>query len=236
MEKKLETLLRDFEYHAREAVSAVQDRAAAQKLSKDAERRIAKLRREFREQFDSTVVAHSTGADKNDPHAQPQVVKHVAEGDTVKLKSTGRGARVLRRADDNHFEVEMGAMKMKIARDDIAEVLISANAPGKPEDTPVKAARARGISVSLENEGATVPSEINVIGQTVDEASQKVEKFVDRAFLAGLPRVRVVHGSGMGILRKALRQLLQQHPHVTSVVEAPQNEGGGGATLVELNV
>ena len=67
MEKKLETLLRDFEYHAREAVSAVQDRAAAQKLSKDAERRIAKLRREFREQFDSTVVAHSTGADQRRP-------------------------------------------------------------------------------------------------------------------------------------------------------------------------
>ena len=64
MEKKLESLLRDFEYHAREAVNAIQDRAAAQKLSKDAERRIAKLRREFREQFDSTVVAHATGADQ----------------------------------------------------------------------------------------------------------------------------------------------------------------------------
>ena len=92
MEKKLDSLLRDFEYHAREAVNAIQDRAAAQKLSKDAERRIAKLRREFREQFDSTVVAHATGADQGDPHAQPQVVKHVSEGDTVKLKSTGRAA------------------------------------------------------------------------------------------------------------------------------------------------
>ena len=234
MEKKLESLLRDFEYHAREAVNAVQDRAAAQKLSKDAERRIAKMRREFSEQFNSTVVAHSTGADHGDPHAQPQVVKHVAEGDMVKLKSTGRGARVVRKVDDNHFEVEMGAMKMKITRDDIAEVLASAH--GKAADTPVKAARARGISVSLENEGANVPSEINVIGQTVDEASSRVERFVDQAFLAGLPRVRVVHGSGMGILRKALRQLLQQHPHVASVAEAPQNEGGGGATLVELNV
>jgi DNA mismatch repair protein MutS2 len=234
LEKKLESLLRDFEYHAREAVNAVQDRAAAQKLSKDAERRIAKMRREFREQFDSTVVAHSTGADHGDPHAQPQLVKHVSEGDTVKLKSTGRPARVVRKVDDHHFEVEMGAMKMKIGRDDIAEVLASAR--GRAAESPVKAARARGISVSLENEGANVPSEINVIGQTVDEASSRVERFVDQAFLAGLPRVRVVHGSGMGILRKALRQLLQQHPHVTSVAEAPQNEGGGGATLVELNV
>ena len=232
MEKKLESLLRDFEYHAREAVNAVQDRAAAQKLSKDAERRIAKLRREFREQFDSTVVAHSTGADQGDPHAQPQLVKHVSQGDTVKLKSTGRSARIARKIDDNHFEVEMGALKMKIGRDDIAEVVAAA----QPAETPVKAARARGISVSLENEAGNVPTEINVIGQTVDQASREVEKFVDRAFLAGLPRVRVVHGSGMGILRKALRQLLQQHPHVAAVAEAPQNEGGGGATLVELNV
>jgi len=232
MEKKLESVLRDFEYHAREAVNAIQDRAAAQKLSKDAERRVAKLRREFREQFDSTVVAHSTGADEGDPHAEPQVVKHVSEGDTVKLKSTGRSARVSRKIDDTHFEVEMGVMKMKIARDDIAEVLATARAI----DTPVKAARARGISISLDNEGATVPSEINVIGQTVDDASREVEKFVDRAFLAGLPRIRVVHGSGMGILRKALRQLLQKHPHVASVAEPPQNEGGGGATVVELRV
>lgn len=232
MEKKLEALLRDFEYHAREAVNAVQDRVAAQKLSKDAERRIAKLRRDFREQFDSAVVAHSSGADQGDPHAQPQLVKHVAQGDTVKLKSTGRSARVARKIDDDHFEVEMGVMKMKIARADIAEVLSSA----RPAQTPVQAARARGISISLEREDSNVPQEINVIGQTVDDASREVERFVDRAFLAGLPRVRVVHGSGMGILRKALRQLLQQHPHVASVAEPPQNEGGGGATVVELRV
>jgi DNA mismatch repair protein MutS2 len=231
MEKKLDSLFKDFEYHAREAVQAVQDRAAAQKLSKDAERRMAKLRREFREQFDSTVVAHSTGADKGDPHAQAHVVKHVSEGDTVKLKSVGRPAVVKRKIDENHFEVEIGAMKMKIARDDIADVVVRA-------DSPVVAARARGINVSLQTEVSDLntPTEINVIGRTVDDATREVEKFVDRAFLAGLPRVRVVHGSGMGILRKALRQYLQKHPHVASVAEPPQNEGGGGATVVELRV
>src|ERR1022692_1656517 len=162
MEKKLESVLRDFEYHAREAVNAIQDKAAAQKLSKDADRRIAKMRREFREQFDSTVVAHASGADEGDPHAQPQLVKQVSEGDSVKLKSTGRAATVLRKLDDAHFEVAMGAMKMKIARDDIAEVLSSALSGARAGNSPVKAARARGISVSLENEGQNAASEINV--------------------------------------------------------------------------
>ncbi|MBZ5614599.1 MAG: endonuclease MutS2 [Acidobacteriia bacterium] len=238
MEKKLEALFRDFEYHAREAVNAVQDRAAQQKLSKEAERRIAKMRREFREQFDATVVAHSTGADRGDPNAQPSLVKHVSEGDTVKLKSMGRAAVVKKKIGENHFDVEIGSMKMRIAREDIAEVLASGQGQSKAQPTPVEAARSRGITIRLENESSHLnpPSEINVIGRTVDEATAEVEKFVDRAFLAGLPRVRVVHGSGMGILRKALRQYLRKHPHVESVTEPPINEGGGGATVVELRV
>jgi DNA mismatch repair protein MutS2 len=230
LEKKLESVLRDFEYRARETVNAVQDRAQALKLSKDAERRIAKMRREFREQFDSTVVAHSTGSDAGDRNAAPHVVKHVSVGDVVRLRSLGRDAKVTRHFDDDSFEVAAGPMKMKVARDDIADVVMRAGGD------PVSAARARGINVALAREDDSVPTEINVIGQTVDDATREVEKFVDRAFLAGAVRVRVVHGSGMGILRKALRQFLQQHPHVATVSEPPQNEGGAGATVVELKV
>ncbi len=228
LEKKMESVLHDFEYQARETVNAVQERAQALKLSKDAERRIAKMRREFREQFDSTIVAHTTGADAGDEHAKPHVVRHVSPGDTVRLKSMGRDAKVLRHFDDDSFEVAVGPMKMKVPRDDIASVVSQASA------NPVAAARARGINVSLSREDESVPTEINVIGQNVDEATRAVEKFVDRAFLAGAVRLRVVHGSGMGILRKALRQFLQSHPHVATVSEPPQNEGGGGATVVEL--
>ena len=142
-------------------------------------------------------------ADRGDPHAQPALVKHVSEGDTVKLKSMGRAAVVKKKVGDNHFDVEIGSMKMRIAREDIAEVL------SRTGESPVDAARARGIKVSLQSEpgSASMPSEINVIGRTVDEATSEVERFVDRAFLAGMPRVRIVHGSGMGTLRKALREL-----------------------------
>ena len=64
-----------------------------------------------------------------------------------------------------------------------------------------------------------------MIGRNVDEATDQVEKFLDRAFLAGLPRVRIVHGTGMGILRKALRAYLQRHPQVATVAEPPAQRG-----------
>ncbi len=230
LERKLESLLRDFEYHARESVNAIQDRAESVKLSREAERRIARARREFREQFNQSIVAHSSGADRDDPNAQPHRVQHVSEGDTVQLKSLGRAGKVTRKFPDDAVEVQIGPMKVRVLIDDIAEVIVRA------ADSPVQAARQKGISVRLRNEEESAPAELNVIGHNVDDATRALEKFLDRAFLAGLSRVRVVHGSGMGILRRALRQYLQSHPQVASVSEPPQQEGGAGATVVELKV
>ncbi len=230
MEQKLDGLIHDLEYRVRETVNAVQDRAAATKLSKEAERRVAKMRREFREQFDNTIVAHTSGADRDDPNARPDLVQHVSEGDTIKLRSVNRTAIVRRKVSEDLFEVEAGVIKMRIPRADIAQVVARAG------DNPVAAARARGINVQLDRDDLTAPTEINVIGHNVDDATREVEKFVDRAFLAGMPQVRIVHGSGMGILRKALRSFLQKHPHVANVTEPPQNEGGAGATVVDLRI
>jgi DNA mismatch repair protein MutS2 len=124
---------------------------------------------------------------------------------------------------------------MRVPLDDIAAV-IAAQAANNPVPNPVNAARGRGINVRLRDEEASAPAELNVIGRNVDEATAEVEKFVDRAFLAGLSHIRIVHGSGMGILRRALREYLKTHPQVIAVTEPPQNQGGGGATEVELKV
>ncbi len=236
LEGKLASLLKDFEFQMRENVRAVEDRVAQQKLSKEAERRINRLRREFQESFNQTVVAHRTGADQGDTNAQPHLLRHIAPGDQVRLKSMGKVTTVQREVEKDLFEVALGPIKMRVKRDDIAEVVRSA-APQAPngQDPLAAARRQKGVHVSVTSANTDeMRAEINLIGRTVDEATGELEKYLDRAFLAGLERVRVIHGHGAGILRRGVREFLKNHPHVAGIEEAPQNEGGQGATLVEL--
>ena len=236
LEAKLASLMKEFEFQMRENVRAVEDRVAQQKLSKEAERRITRLRREFQESFNQAVVAHRTGADQGDNNAQPHVVRHVAPGDQVRLKSMNKIAVVQREVEKDLFEVALGPIKMRVKRDDIAEVVKSAAPLSADRADPLAAARRhKGIQVSVTSANTDdMRMEINLIGRTVDEATEELEKYLDRAFLAGLPRVRVIHGHGAGILRRGVRDFLKSHPHVATIAEAPQNEGGQGATLVEL--
>jgi len=228
LEGKLASLMKEFEYQMRDSVKSIEDKGAKAKATAEADRRIARLKREFQESFNQTVVAHVSGADKKDPAAQPHVVRNVGAGDMVRLKSMGRDAKVERIIDDRTYEVSIGPMKMRVPKDDIAHVTVPA-----PRQSPIQQAQKRGIKV-VAREPDVVPGEINVIGRTADEARDEVERFLDQAFLAGRPMVRVVHGTGMGILRRSLRDYLRKHPHVTSIEEPPYNEGGQGATLVQL--
>ena len=233
LEGKLNSLIGEFEGQLREMVKAIDDKAVAKKIARDSSARIARLRREFSEQFNSTVVAHTTGADKNDPAAQAGgrgvAVRAVKIGDLVKLKSLGRQARVERVIDAKNFEVLVGTMKMRVTESDIAEVTPMVAL------TPLEAARRRGgITVQTSTDSDSVPMEINVIGRTAEEAQDEVSRYLDRAFMAGLPHIRIVHGTGMGVLRRTLREFLKNHPQVTSVTEPPHDQGGQGATEVEL--
>ena len=236
LESKLASLLKDFEFQMRENVRAVEDRASQQKLSKEAERRITRLRREFQESFNQAVVANKTGADQGDINAQPHLLRHVAPGDSVFLKSMGKVAVVQREIERDLFEVALGPIKMRVKRDELSAPSGLGSDSGKGRADPLAAARKqKGVHVTVTSANTdNLRAEINLIGRTVDEATDELEKYLDHAFLAGLPRVRIIHGHGAGILRRGVREFLKGHPHVAGIEEAPQNEGGQGATLVEL--
>ncbi len=232
LELKLAALLEDFDTQLKEVVKAIDDKTVAQKIARDSALRMSRVRREFSEQFSSTVLAHTTGADKGDilqKRPDPKAPPAIKPGDLVTLKSLGRQARVDRLIDDKSLEVSVGQMKMRALRSDIVAIE-SINVV-----TPLEAARRRGgVTVRTNDDLDYTPSEINVIGRNAAEAEDEVQRYIDRAFLAGLPRVRIVHGTGLGVLRRTIREFLKSHPHVTTVTEPAHNEGGQGATLVEL--
>ena len=228
LERQLSGLIKEFEVQLRDTVKAIDDKTIAQKIAKDSALRIARLRREFSEQFQSTVEANTAPSQGNAPAKKAQRDGEPRAGDLVRLKSLGREGVVVRVIDAKTLEVSFGTMKTRVPRSDIAELTpVREPAPG------VQARRRGGVTVAGGN-SEYLTSEINVIGKTADEAESEVERFVEHAFLAGLAQIRVVHGVGMGILRRTLRDFLRKHPHVTGIEEPAYNEGGQGVTMVSL--
>jgi DNA mismatch repair protein MutS2 len=239
LERQLTATLRELETQAKAAVEAIEERSAREKAQVEAERRVARLRREFSEQFTAQVRSRRPNALQT---AAAQAATHTLDpslaglGDTVRLK-IGQQGKITRELDANTLEVAIGSMKMKVRRGEIAQVVLRAREDRGP--SPLEGVRKqRNITVhttrSEDDFHSGVASEINVIGLTADHAGDEVTKYVDQAFLAGLRRVRIVHGTGMGVLRRTLRASLHAHPHVATVTEADQYEGGQGATIVEL--
>ncbi len=120
-------------------------------------------------------------------------------------------------------------MKMQVSVDDVLEVLPETGAPATgPGKLP------KGVTFRPAPELAPVHQEINIIGQRAEEARDALDEFLDRAVMATASRVRIVHGHGMGVLKKVVSDLLSRHPHVAKYYPASQSEGGAGATIAEL--
>jgi DNA mismatch repair protein MutS2 len=181
---------------------------------------VSKVKREMREDFRTTTLA--TEDDSRQDRIQPL---RIEEGVRVRLKDIRDPARVRRLLGNGRIEVEAGFMKMQVSVDDVIEVL--------PEGQG-GSALPKNVSYRPAPELAPVHQEINVIGQRAEEARDAVDQFLDRAVMATASRVRIVHGHGMGVLKKTIAELLSHHPHVARFYPAPQQEGGAGATIVEL--
>jgi DNA mismatch repair protein MutS2 len=221
LERRTDQALARFEEQAQEAIGKMAQSSDRRKAEQDAQRRVSKAKRELREDFQTTVL--STQDDSRQGHIQPL---RIEEGARVRLRDVRDPARVRRKLGNGRLEVEAGFMKMQVSIDDVIEVL--------PESGAAAGKLPQNISYKPAPELAPVHQEINVIGQRAEEARDAVDEFLDRAVMATASRVRIVHGHGMGVLKKAIADLLSRHPHVAKFYPAPQQEGGAGATIAEL--
>ncbi len=216
LEDKGRQLAAQFEQQAKQTIEEITHNVEQRKASENALRKVAKARREFLEDVTVTVEAEKPQSEK------PRL--KIEEGARVKLKGIRQPARI-KKIHGDRIDVEAGFMKMVVSHEDIEEILDKTAETQLPKN------------VSFHQQGPSwdvVYSELNVVGKHAEEAVDEVDKFLDRAALAQVDRVRIVHGFGMGVLRKAIARLLSTNPHVSRFYEATQHEGGGGATVVEL--
>jgi DNA mismatch repair protein MutS2 len=215
LERALDIVISRLDEEARTAMKDIADRATR----KEMEKRVAAARSEMREEFSTAVVEQLGTAPA--PARRPEPAE-IVPGMNVRVRALGRAGVVKRKIADDLFEVEVGALKTRVSAREM-----EALAPSAPARASVQVTASVPTGLS---------SEINVIGCTAEEALERVDKFLDSAVLGAVARVRVVHGHGKGILRKALGELFADHPLVEKSYAAPQNEGGTGATIVELRV
>jgi DNA mismatch repair protein MutS2 len=243
-ESQLARVIREFNEESAHLIDSIKDRVAAARLKKEAESRAAELRRSagvrLRKQEASAPVASqsmqaaapSTGTGKHAVSEQTasafiEEAAEIHERDRVKIKSLNQEGTVESISDDT-YTVLVGSLRFRAKRDELQLVKTAA-----PLASKRAAALPRGVSASVDLDNS-FSSEINVIGSNADQATDRVDKFLDEAYLAGAESVRIVHGQGKGTLRRAIKELLTGHPHVDRFNEAPPNQGGAGATLVEL--
>ena len=210
LEQRATELASQFEKHADAVIEELKQKGVPRK----AQATVAKTQREYREAVES--LAPPAPGTKPPPQ--------LAEGARVRLKGIRQPATVRRMLSGDLLEVEAGFLRMRVPCSDVEEVLPATGASARPS----------GIEFHQGPAFETSFREINLIGQRAEEACGAVEKFLDTAALAQADRVRIVHGHGMGILRRAVAELLKENPHVAKFYAAPPEEGGSGATIVEL--
>jgi DNA mismatch repair protein MutS2 len=220
VDRKFEELTAKFEVQARQTIENIEQSGVQKKAAEQALRKVAKTKREFQEDMESQVLSTAN------PDAPPPRRLELREGSRVLLRGISQPARVRRLLDEDTIEVDAGLMKMKVSRADVREVLPDAPEAGLP----------KGVSYKPGPRWDVPYQEINVIGKRAEEAMDEVEKFLDHAAMASVERVRIVHGHGMGILKRAVADLLSKSPHVQKFYQASQGEGGAGATVAELKV
>ena len=126
-----------------------------------------------------------------------------------------------------HAEVDVRGKRLRAA---LRDLRFAGSAAGSAQRNPAHTVR---VNVDLQPRTGSL-TELNVIGNTVDEALTRLEKFLDEVMTTDVRELRIVHGHGTGQLRRAVAAFLKEHPLVASFDTAPQNQGGGGATIVEL--
>jgi DNA mismatch repair protein MutS2 len=230
LEEKFAEMQKRFDENVVQVVEAVKEKELRASLEKTARRKAVDARGKAREELNDAVVQtiSESQQDLGMPAAGKEsvVAAQLVPGARVRVRGFSK-AVVLRRMDGSSAEIEAGPLRMKVGIDEITGV------EGEGEVSPAKPSKG-SITVRAQPSDTGTTEEINLIGCTVEEATGRVDKFLDEAALANRSRVRIIHGHGRGALRRGLLTFLKDHPLVKHTASESEDRGGNAITLVDL--
>jgi len=230
LEQQFGHTIKKHEKEVARAIEGVKERELRAQLEKQTQKKLVKARGDAREEADAATVAHLADSQADLGIAAAQATKPVAQSDLLpgaRVRVRGLPAPVtLRRRDGDTAEVEAGPLRMKVALADITALV--------GEEASKKRVLPQGVTVRTQPATEPAGEEINLIGCTVEEATRRVDKFLDQAALAGSSQIRIIHGHGTGALRRGLAEFLKTHPLVEAIRSEVEDRGGTAITVVEL--
>ena len=201
--------MRKFHKFGKESISA-----------KDMEQEREKLRKKMAQAENKTAIKPA----KKNTNLKPEDL-HL--GDTVRILSLNLRGTVSTKPDSRgNLFVQAGIMRTKVNFTDLELI-------DEPVITGPSLSKTGAGKIKM-SKSASVSTEINLLGKTVDEAIAELDKYLDDAYLAHMPSVRVVHGKGTGALRNGVHKFLKKQRHVKSFRLGEFGEGDAGVTIVEF--
>jgi DNA mismatch repair protein MutS2 len=237
LEAQFAEMQKRFEENVARIVEAVKERELRAQMEKTARRKMQDVRGEAREELNAAVVQAISDS-------QADLGVHSGSVEAVSADRLEAGARIrvrgfskpviFRRLDGASAEIEAGPLRMKVALDEITGVEAAPQPSPRGAVGAGLAPPASSVTVRSQSSGSVSSDEINVIGMTVEQATDLLDKFLDDAALAHKPRVRIIHGHGTGALRKGIGAFLAAHPLVEKHSFETEEHGGKAITIVEL--
>lgn len=225
--KKIREQLEAFKAGVKEIDTAANDEMIARKMRQIQERRARKEKRKREKEKENEKLKTNNQQSAN-ATPSPVAVAPLKQGDTVRIKGLSSVGKI-ESLDGKMATVIFGDMRTKMR----AERLEHAEAP-KKEEPRAYVTVGRQTRETMDEHKLNFKQDIDVRGMRGDEALTAVTYFIDDAILVGVKRVRILHGTGTGILRQLIRQYLATRPDVESYRDEHVQFGGAGITVVEL--
>jgi DNA mismatch repair protein MutS2 len=228
-ERTLAETVEAFDRQSKAFLESIEDKALKNKLEKERSARKAELNR--------AVVTKVQNPRSNVGTVATQAETRPLGSVSLGPESISIGSRVfttfgnigtVEKLDKETAEVLVGGMRLRQKLSDLQAV--------EAETRPVGNLPHGQNTISKPIDSPDVPAELNLIGKTTAEADYELDRFIDEAYMASLPRIRIIHGFGTGALKNFVHHFLKNHELVERFAFASSDQGGHGATIAEIRV